>query len=41
MFKNLITYHISPLWPADLAAIEQTLAKTPFIEREILKRCKS
>lgn len=32
MFKNLIIYRISPLWPADLGAIEQALAKTPFLE---------
>ncbi|CAN7340389.1 recombination-associated protein RdgC [Acidovorax sp. LjRoot74] len=32
MFKNLITYRISPLWPADLAAIEQALAAAPFTE---------
>ena len=32
MFKNLIAYRISPLWPADLAAIEAALAKSPFIE---------
>ncbi len=32
MFKNLIAYRISPLWPADLAAIEEALAKSPFIE---------
>ena len=32
MFKNLIAYRISPLWPADLAAIEETLAKALFIE---------
>lgn len=32
MFKSLIAYRISPLWPADLAAIEEALAKSPFIE---------
>ena len=32
MFKSLIVYRISPLWPADLAAIEEALAKSPFIE---------
>ena len=32
MFKNLIAYRISPLWPADLAAIEEALAKSLFIE---------
>ena len=32
MFKNLIAYRISPLWPADHAAIEEALAKSPFIE---------
>ena len=32
MFKSLIAYRISPLWPADLAAIEAALAKSPFIE---------
>ena len=32
MFKSLIAYRISPLWPADLPAIEEALAKTPFIE---------
>ena len=33
MLKNLIAYRISPpLWPADLAAIEEALAKSPFIE---------
>lgn len=32
MFKNLIAYRISPLWPADLATIEEALAKSPFIE---------
>jgi len=32
MLKNLIIYRISPLWPADLAAIEQALAKAPFVE---------
>lgn len=32
MLKNLIAYRISPLWPADLATIEEALAKSPFIE---------
>lgn len=32
MFKNLIIYRISPTWDADLQAIEQALAKTPFQE---------
>ncbi|AOG24497.1 recombination-associated protein RdgC [Acidovorax sp. RAC01] len=32
MLKNLIVYRISPLWPADLAAIEQALAAAPFTE---------
>ncbi len=32
MFKSLIAYRISPLWPADLAAIEEAFAKVPFIE---------
>ena len=32
MLKNLITYRISPLRPADLATIEEAFAKSPFIE---------
>ena len=32
MFKNLIAYRIDQGWAADLAAIEEALAKTPFIE---------
>ena len=32
MLKNLIVYRISPLWPADLGAIEQALAASPFTE---------
>lgn len=32
MLKNLIVYRISPLWPADLGAIEQALAAAPFTE---------
>ena len=32
MFKNLIAYRIAQGWPADLAAIEEALAKSPFIE---------
>ena len=30
MFKNFIAYRIAPLWPADLGAIEQALAKGQF-----------
>ena len=30
--SNAIIYRIAPLWPADLPAIEQALAKAPFIE---------
>lgn len=30
MFKSLIIYRIAPLWPADLGAIEEALAKAPF-----------
>lgn len=32
MFKNLIIYRIAQGWAADLASIEEALAKTPFIE---------
>lgn len=32
MFKNLIVYRIAQGWAADLAAIEEALAKSPFIE---------
>ena len=32
MFKNLIPYRIAQGWAADLAAIEEALAKSPFIE---------
>ena len=32
MISNAIIYRIAPLWPADLPAIEQALAKAPFIE---------
>lgn len=32
MFKNLIVYRIAKGWAADLACIEQALAKSPFIE---------
>ena len=31
MFKNFTAYRIAPLWPADLGAIEQSLAKVQFI----------
>ena len=32
MISNAIIYRIAPLWPADLPAIEEALAKAPFIE---------
>ena len=32
MFKNLIPYRIAQGWATDLAAIEEALAKSPFIE---------
>jgi len=32
MFKNLITYRLSPLFRPDLGAIEEALAKMPFTE---------
>ncbi|MBS0508381.1 MAG: recombination-associated protein RdgC [Proteobacteria bacterium] len=32
MFKNIIVYRIAPGWQADLTALEQALAKTPFQE---------
>ncbi|WP_404301051.1 recombination-associated protein RdgC [Alicycliphilus denitrificans] len=32
MFKNLIVYRIAPGWQADLTALEEALAKTPFQE---------
>lgn len=32
MFKNLIAYRIAQGWAADHAAIEEALAKSPFIE---------
>ena len=32
MISNAIIYRIAPLWPADLPAIKQALAKAPFIE---------
>ena len=30
MFKSLIIYRIAPTWQADLAAVEEALARTPF-----------
>lgn len=32
MFKNLIVYRIAPGWQADLTALEEALARTPFQE---------
>ena len=32
MISNAIIYRIAPLWPADIPAIEEALAKAPFIE---------
>ena len=32
MFKNIIVYRMAPGWQADLTALEQALAKTPFQE---------
>lgn len=32
MLKNLITYRIASTWVADLAVIEDVIARTPFIE---------
>jgi len=32
MISNAIIYRIAPLWPADLPAIEEALAKAPFVE---------
>ncbi|WP_315125214.1 recombination-associated protein RdgC [Comamonas antarctica] len=30
MFKHLIIYRIAPTWAADLAAVEEAIARTPF-----------
>ncbi|MDE2416144.1 MAG: recombination-associated protein RdgC [Comamonadaceae bacterium] len=32
MFKNIIVYRIAPGWQADLTALEEALARTPFQE---------
>ena len=32
MFKNLIVYRIATTWSMELAAVEEALAKTPFLE---------
>lgn len=32
MFKNLIVYRIAEGWQSDLTALEEALAKTPFVE---------
>lgn len=32
MFKNAIVYRLAPTWAPDLAAIEEGLAKMPFVE---------